>query len=97
MNISEDLTLIKISRTSAKPTSQFLNYKKITENMKDQMDIGFVSGKFLISLRCSYFSIDSDIIVIESDFSSEEKQSKSKTEDSSSYFKRFNESWIRII
>ena len=97
LNFSEDFIFVNKSRASTKPTSQFINYKKIAKDMKNQMDSGFVYGKFLISLLISYFYIDSDIIVIEIDFSSEEKQSKCESKDSSSYFKRFNDSWIRII
>ena len=97
INLSESFDLVQRSKTSTKPISQFQNYRNTTKQMKEQLHYSLGSGNLSIFIWSSHLYIDFDIIVIECDISSEEEQSKSEQEDSSSYFKRFNESWIRII
>lgn len=69
------------SSSSSPTTSQYLNYKKNSEQMKESFD----------------FSSESEFIVFIDQSSDEVPQSQSSCDNSSSYYKRFNSSWIRII
>ena len=69
------------SNTSSPATSQYLSYKQNSKQMKESMN----------------FSSETEFIVFIDESSDEVPQSETNCENSSSYYKRFNSSWIRII